>query len=97
MAAAEQKKSYAVIKQFRGLNTRANRTAIEQEEFAWIENAMPIGFGNIKIVPAQAVLTSGWRKRHHGQHCHLRLSLQTSASMTTYLPLRTMGGLSTSS
>jgi len=57
MAAAEQKKSYAVIKQFRGLNTRANRTAIDQEEFAWIENAMPIGFGNIKIVPAQSVLT----------------------------------------
>jgi hypothetical protein len=53
MAAAEQKKSYAVIKNFAGLNTKANRTAIKEEEFAWIENAMPIGFGNIKVVPAQ--------------------------------------------
>jgi hypothetical protein len=47
MAAAEQKKSYAVIKNFKGLNTKANRTAIDEEEFSWIENAQPIGFGNI--------------------------------------------------
>ena len=53
MAAAEQKKSYAVIKNFLGINTKANRTAIDEKEFSWIENAMPIGFGNIKIVPAQ--------------------------------------------
>jgi len=60
MAAAEQKKSYAVIKNFRGLNTKANRTAIDEEEFSWIENAMPVGFGNIKIIPAQkAVVDSG--------------------------------------
>jgi hypothetical protein len=59
MAAAEQKKSYAVIKNFKGLNTKANRTAIDEEEFAWIENAMPIGFGNIKIVPSQSALISG--------------------------------------
>jgi len=60
MAAAEQKKSYAVIKNFKGLNTKANRTAIDEEEFSWIENAMPIGFGNIKIVQSPtAVVTSG--------------------------------------
>ena len=54
MAAAEQKKSYAVVKNFTSLNTKANRTAIKEEEFAWIENAMPIGHANIKIVPAQS-------------------------------------------
>ena len=59
MAAAEQKKSYAVIKNFKGLNTKANRTAIDEEEFSWIENAMPIGFGNIKIVPAQVTIKDG--------------------------------------
>jgi hypothetical protein len=60
MAAAEQKKSYAVIKNFKGLNTKANRTAIDEDEFSWIENAQPIGFGNIKIVQAQsAMLDSG--------------------------------------
>jgi hypothetical protein len=56
MAAAEQKKSYAVIKNFLGINTKANRTAIDEKEFAWIENAMPIGFGNIKVVPAQSAV-----------------------------------------
>jgi len=56
MAAAEQKKSYAVVKNFTSLNTKANRTAIKEDEFAWIENAMPIGFGNIKIVPSQAAV-----------------------------------------
>jgi hypothetical protein len=41
MAAAEQKKSYQVVKQFKGLNTKANRTAIDETEFSWIENAQP--------------------------------------------------------
>jgi hypothetical protein len=50
MAAAEQKKSYAVVKQFRGLNTKANRTAIDESEFSWLENAQPIGYANIKII-----------------------------------------------
>lgn len=59
MAAAEQKKSFAVYKNFKGLNTKANRTAIDEEEFSWIENAMPIGFGNIKIVPAQVTVKDG--------------------------------------
>jgi hypothetical protein len=60
MAAAEQKKSYAVIKQFRGLNTKANRTAIDESEFNWIENAQPIGYGNIKIISnSEAVQDSG--------------------------------------
>jgi hypothetical protein len=51
MAAAEQKKSYQVIKSFRGLDTKANRTAIDENEFSWIENAQPIGYANIKIIP----------------------------------------------
>ena len=51
MAAAEQKKSYQVIKQFKGLNTKANRTAIDEAEFSWVENAQPIGYGNLKVVP----------------------------------------------
>lgn len=50
MASAEQKKSYAVIKNFKGVDTKANRTAIDKDEFYWLENAMPIGPGNLKIV-----------------------------------------------
>lgn len=51
MAAAEQKKSYQVVKQFRGLNTKANRTAIAEDEFSWLENSQPIGYANLKIIP----------------------------------------------
>ena len=58
MASTEQKKSYQVIKQFKGLNTKANRTAIEENEFSWLENAMPIGSGNIKTTPGIEVLTA---------------------------------------
>jgi len=53
MAAQEQKKSYAVIKNFKGINTKSNRTAIEDSEFSWLENAMPIGAGNIKVLQSQ--------------------------------------------
>jgi len=57
MAATEQKKSYAVIKNFKGINTKANRTAIGEDEFAWLENVMPIGSGNIKTVPNYVTVT----------------------------------------
>jgi hypothetical protein len=52
MAALEQKKSYFVAKDFKGINVTNNRTAIGEGEFAWLENAQPIGFGNVKIVNA---------------------------------------------
>jgi len=59
MAAAEQKKSYQVVKQFKGLNTKANRTAIDESEFSWLENAQPVGYANLKIVPTYSNVTIG--------------------------------------
>jgi len=59
MASAEQKKSYEVIKQFKGLNTKANRTAIDKNEFSWLENAMPVGFGNMRIIPTSSNVNNG--------------------------------------
>lgn len=56
----EQRKSYHVTKSFKGINTRANRTAIDPDEFAWIENAQPIGFGNIKVVPTSSNVAISW-------------------------------------
>jgi len=58
MAAAEQKKSYQVIKAFKGLNTKANRTAINEDEFSWLENAQPVGNSNLRVTPAQAKIAS---------------------------------------
>ena len=58
MAAAEQKKSYAVIKLFKGIDTKANRTAIEKDEFYWLENAMPVGSGNLRITPQSTTVNN---------------------------------------
>ena len=33
------------------MNTKANRTAIDQNEFSYLENVMPIGYGNLRVVP----------------------------------------------
>ena len=45
------------------MNQTDARTALEDQEFSWLENAIPIGQGNIKLVPKQganvATLTSG--------------------------------------
>ena len=60
MAASEQKKSYQVVKNFKGVNTQANRTAIDSDQFAWLENVQPIGFGNLKTIPAQSASLFTW-------------------------------------
>ena len=57
MATQEQKHDFHVTKDFAGVNTKANRTAIKEDEFSWLENAMPIGHGNLKIVPAPTTVT----------------------------------------
>ena len=58
MAAVEQKKSYAVVKDFKGVNTKNSRTVIDDGEFGWLENAMPIGFGNLQTVAGNEVLAN---------------------------------------
>ena len=60
MPAAEQKKSYQVVKNFKGVNTQANRTAIDTDQFAWLENVQPIGFGNLKTLGAQSSSLFTW-------------------------------------
>jgi len=58
MATQEQKKDYKVSKDFDGINTKANRTSIKETEFAWLENAMPVGHANLKIVAAPTAVGS---------------------------------------
>ena len=55
MASAEQKKSYQVIKEFKGIDTKANRTALSENEFSWVENLQPIGYGNLKALPTYSI------------------------------------------
>jgi hypothetical protein len=58
MAAVEQKKQYAVVKDFKGVNTKNSRTVIENGEFGWLENAMPIGFGNLRIIEGNELVNA---------------------------------------
>ena len=55
---SEQAKKYHVSKDFKGVNTKANRTAIGADEFSWLDNAMPVGFGNLKIVAAKEAVAN---------------------------------------
>jgi len=56
----EQQKQYHVTKSFKALNTKANRTAIDESEFSWIENVQPIGFGNLKVIPTSSNVGVTW-------------------------------------
>jgi hypothetical protein len=61
--AAPNPKREWIFREFGGLNTQAFRTSIKDEEFSWLENAMPIGQGNIKVTPgvsaSQQTVASG--------------------------------------
>ena len=58
MAAAEQRKSYAVVKDFKGVNTKNNRTVIGDGEFGWLENVQPVGFGNLRTIESARQLAN---------------------------------------
>ena len=85
MASAEQKKSYAIIKAFKGLNTKANRTAIDKEEFSWIENAMPVGSGNIRIVASQANVTYSGNAAPISTNANVTSLYSSNINLTDYL------------
>lgn len=57
-ASPEQRKQYHVTKDFRGINTKADRTSIDQNEFAWLENVQPVGAGNLRVLPAQVTVNT---------------------------------------
>ncbi len=47
----EKKHDYLVLKKVRGVNTQPSREAIAEDEFSWLENAMPSGDAFIQTVP----------------------------------------------
>lgn len=52
-ASGEDRKEHKIFRDFGGINTQANRQGIADTQFSWIENVMPIGYANAKVVPAQ--------------------------------------------
>jgi len=43
---------FFALQKFNSLNTKAQRPAIEDEEFSWLENFMPLGDGNLRTIPS---------------------------------------------
>lgn len=48
------------LRSFKGVNTQAARQSIGDEEFAWLENVMPVGFGNMPAVPGPSASLATW-------------------------------------
>lgn len=82
----ERKKEYTVVKQFRALNTKANRTAIDQNEFSWLENAMPEGESNLRIVPTASIVVDNNGNAVQPQNNVVQL-LSDNINLTDYLVL----------
>jgi len=51
----EAEAEFFVFEKFGSLNTKANRPAIKDEEFSWVQNFMPIGDGNLRTLWAEGV------------------------------------------
>jgi len=50
MAESRDTKKNHSLRNFKGVNTQADRKVIDDDEFAWLENVIPIGNGNAKTV-----------------------------------------------
>lgn len=61
-AAAEKEtpKKNNSLRNFGGVNTQAARQAIGDDQFAWLENVQPIGFGNMPAVPGPSLSLANW-------------------------------------
>ena len=57
----EGKKKDHAFRDFKGVNTQSNRKVIDDDEFAWLENVQPIGYGNAAAVnnASAAIATLG--------------------------------------
>ena len=48
------------LRDFQGVNTQAARQVIGDNQFAWLENVMPVGFGNMPAVPGPSAVLATW-------------------------------------
>lgn len=54
----EKKHEYLVLKKYKGINTAPSREALSEDEFAWLENAIPTGDAFLQTVPTIATATA---------------------------------------
>lgn len=48
------------LRDFQGVNTQAARQVIGDDQFSWIENVQPVGFGNMPALPAPSGSLAMW-------------------------------------
>lgn len=62
MAAApkEQQAASFVFTQFGGMDTASSRQCIDDTEFSWLENVVPIGAGNLAVAPGNTAIQGGF-------------------------------------
>ena len=59
-AERENPKKNNSLRDFQGINTQAARQVIGDDQFAWLENVQPIGFGNMPAVPGPSGVLASW-------------------------------------
>jgi hypothetical protein len=79
------KHEYLILKKVRGVNTQPSREALAPDEFAWLENFMPIGDAFIQAVPAQGTATATIG-------ANLRMQFATLGTVNYQICFNTSGG-----
>ena len=64
----ENPKRNLSLRDFQGVNTQAARQVIGDDQFAWLENVMPVGFGNLKALPGPSKSLSSWSSPAYHMH-----------------------------
>ena len=59
-AKSEGTKRNNSLRDFGGVNTQAARQVIGDNQFAWLENVQPIGFGNMPALPGPSAALATW-------------------------------------
>jgi len=59
-ATREAAKKNNSLRDFQGVNTQAARQVIGDNQFAWLENVQPVGFGNMPAIPAASSVLATW-------------------------------------
>ena len=59
-ATREPSKKNNSLRDFQGVNTQAARQVIGDNQFAWLENVQPIGFGNMPAVNGPSASLATW-------------------------------------
>ena len=83
MAEKDGRKNHS-FREFGGVNTQSARQTIQDTEFSWLEDVMPIGFGNMPVVPGPS---SAFYTLSGGESCYYieTANIQNAGVPTEYL------------